>query len=95
MSTDSPLPRRTDPGRALASRRRLRLLAITAWTGFLGAALSVVTAIALLPAEATHAFGWPELSIAFFCAWILSMVTVTLALMLVLPPPTERPDDGR
>lgn len=92
---DSPLPRRTEPGRALGSRRRLRLFAITAWTGFLGAALSVMTALALLPAEATHAFGWAELSVSFLCAWVLAMVTVTLALMLALPRSTERPGDGR
>jgi uncharacterized BrkB/YihY/UPF0761 family membrane protein len=95
MSTDSPLPRRTEPGRALGSRRRLRLLAITLWTGFIGAALGVVTTIALLPAEATHAFGWAELSIGFFCAWGLAVVTITLALMLALPSVTERPGHGR
>jgi len=57
----------------LDGRRRLRLAAVTLWTGFLGAALTLLTAIALLPAAATHGAGWAEFSIGFLC---LSRATV-------------------
>lgn len=89
---DSPL-RRTEPRRALGTRHRWRLFAVTAWTGFLGGALTVMTGLALLPAEATHGFGWGEMSVAFLCAWILAMVPVSLALMLMLPRTPGRRDD--
>ena len=72
------------PG-ALDRNRRLRLLAITLWTAFLGACLTMLAALALLPPAALHGAGWAELSIGFLCAWLLSAVPVTLALMLVLP----------
>lgn len=81
---DSPAPRHESAG-APGSRRRLWLLAITLWTSFLGAALTLLLAMTLLPAEATAGFGWAELSVGFLSAWLLAMVTVSLALMLALP----------
>lgn len=88
------LDRRAEPGRALGSRHRLRLFAIAAWTGFLGATLTVMTALALLPAAAMHDAGWAELSIGFLCAWVLAMIPVSLALVLALPR-SQRNGDGR
>lgn len=80
----------------LDGRRRLRLAAVTLWTGFLGAALTLLTAIALLPAAATHGAGWAGFSIGFLCLWGLAMVPVGLALLLVLPSGDgEAPRDGR
>ena len=80
---DSPTPRRESG--APGSRRRLWLLAITLWTAFLGAALTLLLAMALLPSEATAVLGWAELSVGFLCAWLVAMVPVSLALMLALP----------
>ena len=71
--------------RVLAGSPRLRLAAITLWSGFLGAALTLFTALALLPAAALHGAGWQELSVGFLCAWVLAMVPVSLALLLALP----------
>lgn len=79
MSMDSRAPRR-EP-----ALRRLRLFAIALWSAFLGAALTLLAALALLPAETTLALGWPELSIGFLCAWALALVPASLALMLGLP----------
>ena len=82
--------------RVLAGSPRLRLAAITAWCGFLGAALTLFTALALLPATALHGAGWAELSIGFLCAWVLAMVPVALALVLALPRRAGRSvRDGR
>jgi hypothetical protein len=82
MSMDSPSRPADAPPRGLGSRRRLRLLAVTLWTGFLGAMLITVAGVALLPAEAAHGLGWAELSVAFLCAWALTTVPVLLALAL-------------
>ncbi len=88
---DSHDPRPELRPRALDSRRRLRLFAVTLWTGFLGAALTLAVGITLLP-DGIH-LGWAELSVAFIAAWVVSMVPVTLALMLILPP-ARAPDDA-
>jgi len=82
---DSPAARPEAAAGVLDTRRRLRLVAITLWTGFLGAALTVVTAVALLPPGVTHELGWAELSIGFLVSWVLAMVSISLALMLALP----------
>ena len=81
-------PRRPDGApRALDSRRGLRLFAVTLWTGFLGATLTLLFVLSWLPDE-LHV-GLAELSAAFLGAWGLSAVTVGMALLL-----TE-PRDGR
>lgn len=74
----------------------MRLAAITLWSGFLGAALTLFTALALLPAAALHGAGWTELSVGFLCAWVLAIVPAGLALLLALPRRVPRaPRDGR
>jgi hypothetical protein len=94
MDSHSPLTERR--AGALDKRRRLRLLAITLWSGFLGGALMLLAAIALLPADALHGAGWAELSVGFLCAWVLAMVPASLALLLGLPLRNgQAPDDGR
>lgn len=94
---DSPGPPPDGKRRALDTRRRLRLLAVTVWTGFLGGALTLLTAIALLPGDIMLGAGWAELSIGFLCAWVLAMVPVSLALILVAPRADDRASsrDGR
>lgn len=91
---DSPDPRPEPRPRALDSRRRLRLFAITLWTGFLGAVLTLVVGVSLLPHGVVP--GWSELSVAFLAAWAVTLGPITLALMLALPP-ARAPDndDGR
>lgn len=66
--------------RGLGSRHRLRLGAIALWSSFLGAVLMVLVALAVLPEAAE--LDLAGLSVAFFCAWALTLVPVTLALML-------------
>ena len=65
------------------TRRRWWLFAITLWTAFLGATLTLVVFVALLPEDASLALG--DLSLGFLCSWVLSMVPISLALMLALP----------
>jgi hypothetical protein len=72
-------------GRALDTRRRLRLLAIALWSSFLGGTVTLLAAVALLPADVLHGAGWAELSVGFLCAWALAMVPASLALLLGLP----------
>jgi len=72
-----------EPAAAPASRQRLRLLAVTAWIGFVGAALTLLLFVVLVPHDARFDLG--DLSVFFLCAWVLSMVTIGLALMLALP----------
>lgn len=91
---DSHDPRPEPRPCALDSRRRLRLFAITLWTGFLGAVLTLAVGISLLPDGVM--LGWSELSVAFLAAWAVSMAPITLALMLALPPARARSDaNGR
>jgi hypothetical protein len=82
---DSRAPRPDPVDRALDRRRRLRLLAIALWSAFLGAALTLLAAVALLPAESLHGAGWAELSVGFLCAWVLALVPASMALLLGLP----------
>jgi len=81
-----------EPAAAPASRQRLRLLAVTAWIGFIGAALTLLLFVVLLPHDARLDLG--HLSVFFLCAWALSMVTIGLALLLALPGGAD-PNDGR
>jgi len=77
---DSRSPHAEFARRGLGSRRVLRRIAVVAWTGFLGGALTLLAAIALLPDVA--GLGWAGLSAGFFCAWALAMVPAALALLL-------------
>ena len=79
---DSPAPRPDLARRGLATRRRLRLAAITLWTAFLGATLLLTAGLAYLPAVAVHELGWHGLSVAFLGAWALATAPVSLALLL-------------
>lgn len=83
---DAAEVRRHAAARGLGSRRGLRLAAIALWSSFLGATLTLLAALALLPLE--HA-GLTEVSLGFFCAWALALVPVTIALMLSHVP--DRP----
>ncbi len=87
MDSRSALPEsasRDLPGtRRRCASSRWRLFAITLWTAFLGATMTLVVFVALLPEDATLALG--DLSLGFLCSWVLSMVPISLALMLALP----------
>jgi hypothetical protein len=86
MDSPAPLPeQREQRARGLDARPRLRLFSIALWTSFLGAALTTVAMLALLPTDALPRAGWAEVSIGFLCAWALALIPVTLALMLVVP----------
>lgn len=94
MSMDSPDTRPEPRPRALDTRRRLRLFAITLWTAFLGAVLTLAVGISLLPHGVM--LGWSDMSVAFLAAWAVGLVPVALALMLALPPARAPGDaDGR
>jgi hypothetical protein len=84
---DSPRPRPDAAPRALESRRGLRLFAITLWTSFLGATLTLVFVLNWLPADSDVSLA--KLSAGFLGAWALATVPVALALLLA------EPRDGR
>lgn len=70
--------------RALGSRKRLRLLAVVLWSGFLGAC-GLFTALLLAPSG----FADPHLShghlVALFsAAWVLSLIPALVAGMLLM-----------
>ena len=77
--------------RGLGSRRRLRLLAIAAWCSFLGAALLLLGGLAVFPTEGVGTMGLGELSIAFLCAWALTLIPVSLALLLATDKTPHHP----
>ena len=84
---DSRQPRPDAAPRVLESRRGWRLLAVTLWTSFLGATLTLVFGLNWLPDDVD--VGLAELSAAFLGAWALAAVPVALALLLM------EPRDGR
>ena len=79
---DSPVRPPELARRGLATRRRLRLAAITLWSAFLGAALLLTAGLAFLPTATVHELGWDGLSLAFLCAWAIATLPVAMALLL-------------
>lgn len=77
---DSPRPRPE-----AARGRRARLLAITLWSAFLGAALDLLVLPLLLPPELAHALDWHALSVLFLGTWGVMAVPVAVALLLARP----------
>jgi hypothetical protein len=94
MSTVSHVPRPDVAGGAAVAGRSGWLFAITAWAGFIGAALMLALLVALMPGELAPT-GWHELSVAFLCAWLVSMASIGLALSLALPLARKEPTGKR
>lgn len=72
--------------RALGSRRRLRHLAVALWSSFLGAALTLLFVVALLPTDFCAQIGLGEWSVLFLAAWAAALVPVSIAMALLTPP---------
>lgn len=72
------------PAKTLLDRRlQLRLLAVVAWTGFLGAGPILLVWMAALPSG--HEIDLGRLSLAFFSAWLCAVIPAAMATVLVSP----------
>jgi hypothetical protein len=67
----------------LDRRLQLRLLAVIAWTGFLGAGPILLVWMAASPAAAEPDLG--RVSLAFFSAWFCAVIPAAMATVLVSP----------
>lgn len=81
--------------RALGARPGLRLLAITVWSGFIGAVVLMAAWLLALPADGEPvAFG--RLAVVFMVLWALAAVPALSAALLAQPtarafdPPDKR-----
>jgi hypothetical protein len=76
--------------RALGSRTRLRLLAVTAWAAFLGAIPTLLLAIMVIPPEVLPTFSWGLLSTVFLAAWVCAFISASIGVLLTHPKSTPR-----
>ena len=85
--------------RALGSRTRLRMLAISLWAGFLGALPFMLVLIAALPDAALPAFGFGAFSVFFLSSWMCAFIAASIGVLLshprAAPPLPHGPSHGR
>lgn len=77
--------------RAFGSRPLLRVLAVTTWSAFIGACVSLMAWLALTP-EAVGPLSLGRLTLIFMLLWALALVPAGSAALLSSPQP--RHDDG-
>lgn len=69
----------------------LRLLAVSLWASFIGAALTTMLLVTVAPQlEHDGRFTWETLGLWFLLNWIVAMLPIGFGLVLFAPPPSER-----
>lgn len=71
--------------RALGTRPCLRLLAITAWSAFIGAVVLLAAFLLALPHEG-EPLGFGRLGVVFLVLWALAAIPALAAAVLARPP---------
>lgn len=71
--------------RALGARPGLRLLAITVWSGFIGAVVLLAAFLLALPHE-NGPVGFDRLAAVFVVLWALASIPALSAALLAQPP---------
>lgn len=92
--SDSPEPQLEDPAeilraarnRALGARPAWRLLAISTWSGFLGAVALMAAWLLAMPADG-EPLDLGRLAEVFILLWALACVPAISAALLAQPPP--------
>ncbi|MFA5940567.1 MAG: hypothetical protein WC809_14505 [Sinimarinibacterium sp.] len=92
--SDRPEPQLEDPAeilraartRALGTRPAWRLLAITAWSGFIGAVALISAWLLAMPAD-SEPLDLERLAEVFIVLWALAAIPAFSAALLSQPPP--------
>lgn len=71
--------------RALGTKPGLRLLAITAWSGFIGAVVLLAAFLLALPQD-SEPVGFDRLAAVFIVLWALAAIPALSAALLAQPP---------